>query len=178
MEAPAMAASQAIVPVLFTARPDAPLGGSLASLDGKPADPKLNVPSSFTSTAALVLGQNNVIVWSRIVDRLATAVTEECPYSIEIVEPKVPLVRGGAMGLKVRANRKPGFKSAISVYLPWNPPGVGSAGGDRHSRGTERGVNPHERRRRVPSCEPGRSWSTAPRASPAARSWSRRNWPT
>ena len=55
--------------------------------------------------------------------------TEDCPYSIEIVEPKVPLVRGGAMALKVRANRKPGFKSAISVYLPWNPPGVGSAGG-------------------------------------------------
>src|SRR5208337_307000 len=91
--------------------------------------PKLNVPSAFTSTAALVLGQNNVILWSRTVDRLAAAVTEECPYSIEIVEPKVPLVRSGSMGLKVRANRKPGFKSAISIYLPWNPPGVGSAGG-------------------------------------------------
>jgi len=129
MEAPAMAASQAVVPVLFTAKPDAPLGGSLASLAGRPADPKLNVPSAFTSTAALVLGQNNVIVWSRAVDRLAAAVTEECPYSIEIVEPKVPLVRGGSMGLKVRATRKPGFKSAISIYLPWNPPGVGSAGG-------------------------------------------------
>jgi len=92
------------------------LGGSLASLAGRPADPKLNVPSAFTSTAALVLGQNNVIVWSRTVDRLAAAVTEECPYSIEIVEPKVPLVRSGSMGLKVRANRKPGFKSAISIY--------------------------------------------------------------
>ena len=27
MEAPVMAASQAVVPVLFTAKPDAPLGG-------------------------------------------------------------------------------------------------------------------------------------------------------
>ncbi len=147
MEAPALAASQVIVPVLFTAKADAPLGGSLASLTGKPADPKRNVPSSFTSTAAMVLGQNNVIVWSRVVDRLATAVTEECPYSIEIVEPKVPLVRGGAMALKVRANRKPGFKSAISVYLPWNPAGRGLGGRDRHCRGAERGVNSHERRR-------------------------------
>ena len=124
-----MAASQAVVPVLFTAKPDAPLAGALASLTGKPADPKLNVPSSFSSIAALVLGQNNVIVWSRTVDKLAVGVTEECPYSIEIVEPKVPLVRSGEMGLKVRAIRKPGFKAAISVYLPWNPPGVGSAGG-------------------------------------------------
>jgi hypothetical protein len=129
MEAPVMAASQAVVPVLFTAKADAPVGGSLVSLAGKPADPKLVVPSEFSSTAALVLGQNNVIVWSRVVDKLAVAVAEECPYTIEIVEPKVPLVRGGSMGLKVRAIRKPGFKAAISVYLPWNPPGVGSAGG-------------------------------------------------
>ncbi len=76
-----------------------------------------------------MLGQNNVNVWSRTVDRLAVAVTEECPYTIEIVEPKVPLVRSGSMGLKVRANRKPGFTAPISVYLPWNPPGVGSGGG-------------------------------------------------
>jgi hypothetical protein len=129
MEAPDLAASQAVVPVLFSAKPDAPLGAALATITGKPADPKLKVPSEFTSQAALVLGQNNVIVWSRSVDRLAVCATEECPYSIEIVEPKVPLVRSGSIGLKVRAKRKPGFKAAISVYLPWNPPGVGSAGG-------------------------------------------------
>jgi hypothetical protein len=142
MEAPAMAASQAVVPVLFTAKADAPLGASLAVLSGKPADPKLNVPCEFSSTAALVLGQNNIIVWSRTVDRLAVGVTEECPYTIEIVEPKVPLVRGGSMGLKVRAKRKPGFKSAISVYLPWNPPGVGSAGGVAIPEGRDEAVIP------------------------------------
>src|SRR5262249_38261184 len=120
---------QAVVPWLFTAKPDAPLGGALASVSGKSADPKLKVSSDFSSQAALVLGQNNIIVWSRTVDRLAVGVTEECPYTIEIVEPRVPLVRVGSMGLKVRAKRRPGFKAAIAVYLPWNPPGVGSAGG-------------------------------------------------
>jgi hypothetical protein len=142
MEAPVMAASQAVVPVLFTAKADAPLGGSLASLTGKPADPKLDVPSEFTSTAALVLGQNNVIVWSRAVDKLSVNVAEECPYSIEIVEPKVPLVRSGQMGLKVRATRKPGFKAPISVYLPWNPPGVGSGGGVTIPEGKDEAVIP------------------------------------
>ena len=122
--------------------------GTLASLTGKPADPKLNVPSEFSSTAALVLGQNNVIVWSRTVDRLAVAVTEECPYTIEIVEPKVPLVRGGSMGLKVGRTASPASRPPISVYLPWNPPGVGSAGGIAHPRRAERGRHPHERRRR------------------------------
>jgi hypothetical protein len=128
-EAPVMAASQPVVPVLISAKPDAPLGGSLATVTGKPVDEKLKVPSEFSQTSVLVLGQNQVNVWSRSVDRLAVAVTEECPYTIEIVEPKVPLVRGGSMGLKVRAIRKAGFKAAIAVYLPWNPPGVGSGGG-------------------------------------------------
>jgi hypothetical protein len=128
-EAPVIAASQPVVPVLFSARPDAPLAGALATVSGKPVDEKLKVPSEFAQMAILVFGQNNVNVWSRDVDRLAVAVTEECPYTIEIVEPKVPLVRGGSMALKVRAHRKPGFKAAIAVYLPWNPPGVGSAGG-------------------------------------------------
>ena len=128
-EAPTIVASQVVVPVLFSAKPDAALAATLAEISGKPADPKLNVPSRFEQMSVLVLGQNNVNVWSRTVDRLAVAVTEECPYTIEIVEPKVPLVRSGSMGLKVRANRKPGFNAAISVYLPWNPPGVGSGGG-------------------------------------------------
>src|SRR5206468_357281 len=100
VEAPIMAASQPVVPVLFSAKPDAPVAGSLATVTGQPVDPKLKVPSEFSSTSILVFGQNNVNVWSRTVDRLAVAVTEECPYTIEIIEPKVPLVRGGSMGLK------------------------------------------------------------------------------
>lgn len=129
MECDAMAASVATMPVLITAKPDAPLGGSFAKILGTHADPKVSLAGEFSQTAELVLGQNNVIVWSRTVDALPVAVTEECPYSIEIVEPKVPLVRGGNMGLKVVAKRRPEFKGPISIYLPWNPPGVGSAGG-------------------------------------------------
>ncbi len=142
VEAPAIAASQVIVPVLFTAKTDAPLAAALAEVTGKPADPKLNIPSEFNQMSVLVLGQNQVNVWSRTVDRLAVAVTEECPYSIEIVEPKVPLVRSGSMGLKVRAIRKPGFKAGIYVYLPYNPPGVGSGGGISIPEGQNEAVIP------------------------------------
>jgi hypothetical protein len=141
-EAPIMAASQPVVPVLLSAKPDAPLGSSLATVTGKPVDEKVKVPSEFSVTSILVFGQNNVNVWSRTVDRLAVAVTEECPYTIEIVEPKVPLVRGGSMGLKVRAHRKPGFKAAIAVYLPWNPPGVGSGGGIAIPEGKDEAIIP------------------------------------
>ena len=94
------------------------------------ADPKLEHPVRVSpELAELVLGQNNIQYWGRSVDRLAVAVTEESPFSIEVVEPKVPLVRGGSMGLRVVAKRKPGFTAPIAVSLAWNPPGVSSSGG-------------------------------------------------
>jgi hypothetical protein len=142
VEAPTMVASQGVVPVVFSAKADAPLSGTLADVVGKPVDPKVDLPSEFVQESVLVNGQNQVNVWSRKVDKLAVTVNEECPYTIEIVEPKVPLVRSGSMGLKVRANRKPGFKAAISVYLPWNPPGVGSGGGIAIPEGQNEAVIP------------------------------------
>jgi hypothetical protein len=124
-----MVANQPTLPILIEAKADAPLSGALVRVDGKPSDPKLEVPDEFRQQSELVLGQNNVQYWGRGVDRLAVAVTEESPYSIEIAEPKVPLVRGGSMSLRVVAKRKPGFTAPIAISLPWNPPGVSSSGG-------------------------------------------------
>jgi hypothetical protein len=124
-----MTSNQPTLPVLIEARADAPLSGTLAKVEAKATDPKLDVPDEFRQASELVLGQNNVQYWGRSVDRLAVAVTEESPFSIEVVEPKVPLVRGGSMNLRVIAKRKPGFTSPIAISLPWNPPGVSSSGG-------------------------------------------------
>ena len=99
----------------------------------------------------LVLGQNNVIFWNRTVDRLAVAVTEEAPYSIEVVEPKVPLVRGGSMGLKVVAKRKEGFTAPIAVCTALEP------AGDRLGR----------RDRRSPRSRTRRSSRSTPTAAPS-----------
>ena len=132
-EADAMTPGNTSLPVLFTAEAKAPVAASLANIAGKLVDPKseggkalTEIVSKFTSTVELVLGQNNVPFWTRTVDSLAVAVTEEAPFSIEIVEPKVPIVRGGTMDLKVVAKRKPGFTAPIAVSLLWNPPGIAS----------------------------------------------------
>ncbi len=125
-EADTMTASNALIPVLFSADAEAPLGAALARISGKPVDSAVEVPCEFSSTSELVLGQNNTPFWTRTVDSLAVAVTDEAPFWIEVVEPKVPIVRGGAMDLKVIAHRKDGFKAPIAVMLPWNPPGVAS----------------------------------------------------
>ncbi|MEX2286795.1 MAG: peptidase, partial [Planctomycetaceae bacterium] len=63
----------------------------------------------------------------RDVTKLAVAVIDELPFHLEIVEPKVPLVRYGSMDLKIVARRKEGFVAPITVEFPFRPPGVGAA---------------------------------------------------
>lgn len=127
METMTMAANQSTVPVLLSAAADAPTSGALVDVVGRPTDPNLNVVGHLSQTTGLARGQNNILVWGHTADRMATAVTAEAPFTIEVVEPQVPLVRDGSMGLKVVATRKEGFTAPISVRLLYNPPGVGSS---------------------------------------------------
>jgi hypothetical protein len=129
VESDEMTAGNTVIPVLFHADAKAPIGAKLANVVGHPTDSSKQVPCEFSSTAELVLGQNNVPFWTRTVESLAVSVAEEAPFSVAIVEPKVPIVRGGSMDLKVVVTRKPGFTAPIAVALPWNPPGIASKAG-------------------------------------------------
>jgi hypothetical protein len=124
-----VAANLDVVPVVFEAAADAPVAGALARLTGRHADPNQKVPSNFLQSVILVGVPNLGVFWRHDVDRAAVAVTEEVPFKITLVEPKVPLVQNGSMNLKIVAERKPGFKAPIAVYPLFNPPGVGSASG-------------------------------------------------
>ncbi|MFO0925820.1 MAG: PPC domain-containing protein [Gemmataceae bacterium] len=118
-----------VVPVVFEAAPAAPVAGTLGKLVLKHADPKHPaITSQINQTVELVSGPpGQSVYWKHDVDRFAVAVTEEAPFAVDIVEPKVPLVQNGSMNLKIVARRKPGFTAAITVYPLFNPPGVGSA---------------------------------------------------
>lgn len=126
VDADTMAANRSQIPVLFTAAPDAAPAGSLTQLLGRCENPP--VVGELNQRTMLVRGQNNRDVWGHNSDRLAVAVTEEAPFSIEIVPPKVPIVRRGQMALKVVAHRKEGFTAAIGLRMLYNPPGVSSSG--------------------------------------------------
>ena len=121
-----MAANLNSMPVVFEAAADAPLGGRLVDLKGYKKDGPKEQSGRFENTADLVRVQNAEMLWQRDVDRLAVVVVEKLPFSIEIVEPKAPLVRNGSMGLKVVAKREEGFTKAINVEFPFRPPGVGT----------------------------------------------------
>jgi hypothetical protein len=123
-----MAANLDVVPVLFEADAGAPVAGTLANLTGRLPDPAAKVPSTFLQTVELVTGPpGQSVYWKHDVTRAAVAVTEEVPFKISLVEPKVPLVQNGSMNLKVIAERKPGYTAAITVIPLFNPPGVGAA---------------------------------------------------
>ena len=114
------------VPVLFEAPADAPVGGKLVSLEAKPAAPA-EVNSGFKQAVELVTNGNQQSFYVTSVDRMAVAVAEEAPFTLRIVEPKVPLVQGGQMALKVVAERKKEFTGPINVRLLFKPPGVEAA---------------------------------------------------
>jgi hypothetical protein len=143
MSTDTMPAGMTVVPVVLEAAPDAPVGGALAEFHGRPVDPKVQVPERFNLKSELVYGNpNNALFWSYNAPKVAVAVTEEAPFKVTVVAPKVPLVRNGVMGLKVVAERKPGFNAPINIYPLYNPPGVGSAGAVTIPQGQTEAVFP------------------------------------
>jgi hypothetical protein len=144
MTAQPMHPSMTLVPVVFDATADAPIDGDLIDFRAKLADPKQPpLEGGFENVADFVLGEpNNAVYIPGTVQKLAMAVGEKVPYRVEIVQPKVPLVRAGTMNLKVLVQRDAGFDAPLTVLFPFNPPGVGSAGAITIDKGQSEGLYP------------------------------------
>ena len=122
-----MAANMNVMPVVFEAAADAPIGGKLVDFTARHKDNEA-IRGGFRNRADYVISApgQSLYVW-KDVDLLPIVVVDELPFELELVEPKVPLVRNGSMQLKVVAHRKGDFKAPIQVQLPFRPPGVGGA---------------------------------------------------
>jgi hypothetical protein len=117
-----------VVPFVFEAKPDAAIGGVLTTINATPVDPNVKAKSITNFDAAFALGQPGQTVYSRhVAEKCAVAVVEASPYSIEVIEPKVPIVQNGSHNLRIVAKRAAGFKGAITVFPLWTPPGMGIA---------------------------------------------------
>jgi hypothetical protein len=122
-----MSASLTVMPVVFEAVADAPIGGKLVDFQARHVDPAAGIAGGFKNFADFVLGEpNNQVYYGATVDRLAIAVIEPLPFHLEIVQPKVPLVKNGSMNIKVIARRQAGFDQPIQVFFPFQPPGTGT----------------------------------------------------
>ena len=116
------------IPVIFSAAADAPLGATLIGLvttmerAGRDA-----LVGNLQQHTQLIRGQNNRDVWGFDSDHVVVAVVEEAPFEIEVIEPKVPLVRDGSLDLTVKLTRKEGFDRSVRVRLLNNASGMSSS---------------------------------------------------
>jgi hypothetical protein len=115
------------VQLILKAAADAPIGGALVDLSARLKQVDKELVGHMNQRTQLIRGQNNRDVWGVNSDKLAVAVLDEIDFDIEVVAPKVPLVRDGSMGLVVKCKRKEGFTRAVSVRLLDTPSGVSAS---------------------------------------------------
>jgi hypothetical protein len=130
------------MPVVFEVDENAKLGGQLVEFkaEGK-IDDENSVVGQFRNHADLSLGPpNNAVYYSGRVDKLAMAVVERLPFSVDLEEPKVPLVRNGQMQIPIVVNRDEGFDAPIRVEFPYRPAGIGARGYVTIPKGKSSGV--------------------------------------
>lgn len=115
------------VPAVFQAAEDAPLSGSLVPLYGRDADPSVPLHGAFRNQADLLRGRPGLALLKiKAVDRIPVVVIEELPFRLEFEKPKITLLRGGNMDLKVLVHRDPGFEDEIVLTMPFLPRNVGT----------------------------------------------------
>ena len=117
------------IAMVFEAAPDAPLAANRFGFNFTPQDKEGPAFLSAVEHKVDVAENGNQRAYYTVVeDAIAAAVTEELPVSIELVQPKAPLMRNGQMQLKVKVNRKEGFDKPFDLNFIYSPNGIGTAG--------------------------------------------------
>ena len=119
-----------LMPVVFEADENAELAGALfdATMTSKNGDQD-PVVGHFRNIADFALGPpNNSVYTTGTIHRLPMAVVAPLPFSVDVEQPRAPLVRNGSMSLPIVVKRAEGFDAAIRVELLFKSPGVGARG--------------------------------------------------
>lgn len=111
-------------PVVFEAAADAPLAGGLFGFSIRSTGDAPAISGKLTDTIHHIDINNQGPYHSATFDRVATAVTTEAPFKIDIEAPAIPIVQNGTLKLKIRASRSEGYAEKIVVRFLWNPPGI------------------------------------------------------
>lgn len=116
-----------VLPVVFSAAPEAAACGALVDLKARLVGENRTIEGRFSNFADFVNGEpNNAVYYGATVDRLAMAVTQPAPFRISIRSPSAPLVRDGSCNLHVTLERDEGFTGPVHLRFPFRPPGVGT----------------------------------------------------
>jgi hypothetical protein len=135
-------ANMSVMPVVFEAAADAPLGGGLYDFLGHHAEnPEIN--GGFSNKSDFVYGApGQSLYYTKTVQKLPIAVVDEIPFKLDIVVPKVPIARNGSMKLKIVATKKEGWDETITIQFPFRPPGLGAGSSIQIPKGKTEGFYP------------------------------------
>lgn len=116
--------------VVFEAAADAPPGTAATPVrvlrgDGE-ATQEIGRLRQFTD---LIFGDPNQATYrTSVSDRLAVAVVEEAPATIEASAPPTPIARRGTLDVRVKVARAEGYTGRMRLEMPFRPPGIGASG--------------------------------------------------
>lgn len=118
--------------VVFEASADAAPGTTMAEVSvRRDAADASSQMGGLRQRTDLVFGEPNREPYRTVVsDRLAVAVVDEAPVTIELVPPATPIVRRGLLDLHVMVHRAEGFEGRLRLELPFKPPGIGASAVD------------------------------------------------
>jgi hypothetical protein len=120
---PTVPSDEYLMPVVFEAAADAPVGGRLVPFTGV-CGAKNPVGGGFTQVVRLIPGPGDLAIHSVELSKLAVVVVEESPFSITVVPPAAPLVPDGTVDITVKVTRDKNFTEPIEAFFPSLPPGV------------------------------------------------------
>ena len=124
MIAPRVPAGARMVPVQFSAGPDASEGSALIEILARPAGSGANLPGGSRQGFSFANQSGGHAFHHAILDRFALAVTRPAPFHLELVPPQAALSRGGELALTVRLHREAGFDEPVDFGADWLPPGL------------------------------------------------------
>jgi len=119
-----MPAGRVEIPVVLTATADAKLAGTFFDVKGTGKLGEREVNADLEQYHKIVLGQNNRVMLDYLTPKAVMAVCEAMPFSIELVQPKTPILRRGSKELLVRIKRDEGFENPVYLKTLYNPPGI------------------------------------------------------
>jgi hypothetical protein len=111
--------------VQFVADPAASPGCSIITLEAQAADPAVVLESHCQQAVPFINQSGGSAMHILRVDQFVLAVTEPAPFAVELVQPTVPVVRGGELAIPVKLTRHGGFDEQVKFQADFGPTGVG-----------------------------------------------------
>jgi hypothetical protein len=113
-------------PVQLVAESNAPLGGSVFTLEARPVETGQSFTSHSQQNVPFINHSGGNSLHYVQVDRYIAAVTDPAPFTIEVDAPSTPIVRNSEAGIPIRIRRRDGFKGEVQFAVGFVGSGISS----------------------------------------------------